>query len=170
MSLIICNGNYDNVDGYANLDAAIPDGKLIRDHWMNNTFFNQNIKFFTDLDIEEISEIWSQLREEVRHIVDTDPKARVAINIFYSGHGCVIKGTKLLTQIVLNDGKMFPLEEKLRQLSRIKNTFVISTLDCCRVEEEPIMKTRTISSSSTADFGQLLILFSCKIGNTAIIR
>lgn len=91
--MILCNSKYDKDSGYADLDASINDGKKIRDHWINHTQFNHDIKFLTDFDLLEITVFWSQLREDIKDIVNTNPLARVAVNLFYSGHGCVIKGT-----------------------------------------------------------------------------
>ena len=79
-----------------------------------------------DLDRSRFEALLNQLRKE-----KTKP---LLVWLYYSGHGCLSKLDQL-TVATCVDGKNYPLERKMRDLSGFKDVHVVCIFDCCRAEE-----------------------------------
>ena len=47
---------------------------------------------------------------------------------YYAGHGMM----DMMTHVVLNGSKSFPIEKILRNIAKCHGSYVIALLDCCR--------------------------------------
>jgi len=87
---------------------------------------------------------------------------KTAVFLYYSGHGFLVDG---FTVGITLSGKEFSLEETIRKISLIPNSFVMSLFDCCRTIPPKDSKGKTDLTT-----GQLHILHAVAPGKSALSR
>ena len=98
-------------------------------------FSSDDFRKEENVDYETISDMLKSTAHRVRINEERGLKTLVIVN--FKGHGVIDKG--LTTQAVLNDPEkpLYPIEQMLRNISKLRGCFVIGLLDCSRVDWDP---------------------------------
>ena len=83
--------------------------------------------------------------------------------IYYAGHG----QSDNYSFAMLNEAKLFPLEQQVRVLARMKGSYVIALFDCCREKAKTGLGHGSSSSDQQEDF---IITFGCPPTSTVPAR
>lgn len=59
---------------------------------------------------------------------------KILLYVYYSGHGTFTDSTGILVNEFSEENSIFPLEQRLFELSKLPNTYVAVVFDCSRIK------------------------------------